>query len=107
MRVTGAFLDLSKAFDSINHKVLLWRLENIGFDEHATNLKKNYLNERSQSFVLNGIESDWINLKRGVPQGIFRTFFYLTFTSRVSKDCRKGLHGRPVCRRHFSFYIRH
>ena len=35
--VTGAFLDLSKAFDSINHKILLRRLEKIGFDDHATN----------------------------------------------------------------------
>ena len=67
--VTGAFLDLSKAFDSINHKILLRRLENIGFDEHATNLIENYLSKRTQRVVLNGIESDWINLKRGVPQG--------------------------------------
>ena len=35
--VTGAFLDLSKAFDSINHKLWLRRLEKIGFDDHATN----------------------------------------------------------------------
>ena len=61
-------LDLSKAFDSINHKILLRRLENIGFDEHANNLVENYLSERTQRVVLNGIESDWINLKRGVPQ---------------------------------------
>ena len=67
--VTGAFLDLSKAFDSINHKILLRRLENIGSDEHATNLIESYLSERTQRVVLNGIESDWINLKRGVPQG--------------------------------------
>ena len=69
--VRGAFLELSKAFDSINykHKILLRRLENLGFDKHATNLVENYLSERSQRFVLNGIESDWINLKRGVPQG--------------------------------------
>ena len=68
-KVTGAFLDLSKAFDSINHKILLRRLENIGFDKHATNLIENYLSKRTQRVVLNGIESDWINLKRGVPEG--------------------------------------
>ena len=56
--VIGAFLDLSKAFDSINHKILLRRLENIGFDEHATNLKENVLSERTQRVVLNGIESN-------------------------------------------------
>ena len=41
--VTGALSDLSKAFDSKNHKILLWRLENLGFDKHATNLIENYL----------------------------------------------------------------
>ena len=69
--VTGAFLDLSKAFDSTNHKILLQRLENIGFDKHATNLIENFFSERTQRVVLNGIESDVINLKRGVPQGTF------------------------------------
>ena len=59
--VTGAFLDLSKAFDSINHKILLQRLESIGFVEHATNLIENYLSERTHRVVLNGKESDWIN----------------------------------------------
>ena len=62
--VTGAVSNFSKAFDSINHKKLLRRLENIGFDEHATNLIENYLSERSQRVVLKGIESDWINLKK-------------------------------------------
>ena len=69
--VTGAFLDHSKAFDSINHKILLRRLENLGFDEHATNLIENYLSERSQRIVLNGIESHWINLKQEFHKVLF------------------------------------
>ena len=74
-KITGAFLDLSKAFDSINHKILLRRLKKIGFDGNATNLIENFLCERCQRIVLNGIESDWINLKRGVPHGtILGTF---------------------------------
>ena len=71
--VTGAFLYLSKAFDSINHKIMLRRLENIGFDEHATNLIENNLSERPQRVVLHGIESDWINLeKRSSARYYFR-----------------------------------
>ena len=67
--VTVAFLDLSKAFVSINHKILLRRLENIGFDEHAPNLTESYLSKRTQRVDLNEIESDWINLKIRVQQG--------------------------------------
>ena len=50
--VTGAFLNLSKAFDCINHKILLRELENIGFDEHATNLKEKYLSKSTEKVVL-------------------------------------------------------
>ena len=90
--VTGAFLDLSKAFDSINHKILLRRLENIGFDEDATNSIANYLSEISQRIVLYEIESDWINLKRGVPQGtnlgsLSFNIYVNNLAKIVEKDC--------------------
>ena len=43
---------------------MLRRLENIGFDEHATNLLEKYWSEISQRVVLNGIESDWKKLEK-------------------------------------------
>ena len=58
-------------------------MENKGFDEHATNFLEKQLNERTQRVVLNGIESNWINLKRGVPQGTFWDLYYLTITSTI------------------------
>ena len=90
--VTEAFLDLSKAFDSINHKKLIQRLENIGFDERATNLIESFLSETTHRVVLNRIESDWINLKRGVPQStilgppIFNIYVNI-LAKIVEKDC--------------------
>ena len=99
------FLDLSKAFDSVNHKKLLRRLENIGFDELATNLIENCLSERTQRMILIGIESDWINLQRGVRQGtILGLLLFNIYVNDLAKIVEKGC---TVCRRHFSFYIRH
>ena len=89
-KITGAFLDLSKAFDSINHKILLRRLEKIGFDGNATNLIENFLCERCQRIVLNGIESDWINLKRGVPQGtILGPLLFNNYVNELAKIVEK------------------
>ena len=48
---------------------MLRRLEIIGLDEIATNSKETYLSDRTQRVVLFEIESDWINLKRGVSLG--------------------------------------
>ena len=105
--VTGAFLDLSKAFDSINHKTLLRRLENIGFDEHATNLIKNYLSERTQSVVMNGIESDWINLQKGVPQSsVLGPLLFNIYVNELAKIVKKDCTVVQYADNTF-FYIRH
>ena len=67
--VCGAFLDLSKAFDSISHEILIEKLKFLGFDGTSTQLIRSYLKDRTQKVVFSGNESDWILLNRGVPQG--------------------------------------
>ena len=67
--VCGAFLDLSKAFDSISHEILIEKLKCLGFDGTSTQLIRSYLKDRTQKVVFSGNESDWILLNRGVPQG--------------------------------------
>ena len=67
--VCGAFLDLSKAFDSISHEILIEKLKCLGFDGTSTHLIRQYLKDRTQKVVFSGNESDWILLIRGVPQG--------------------------------------
>ena len=67
--VAAAFLDLSKAFDSIDHTVLNQKLVEVGFNTNACKLLSSFLYERSQTVKLGEIESDSIILERGVPQG--------------------------------------
>ena len=61
--------DLSKAFDCLNHDILIAKLEAYGFDISALNFVYNYLRERKQRTKVNGSYSSWRELKVGVPQG--------------------------------------
>lgn len=65
----GLFLDLKKAFDSIDHNILLNKLERYGIRGVAGNLLKSYLTKRKQFVQINSTSSDVLELKQGVPQG--------------------------------------
>jgi hypothetical protein len=74
--VGGVFCDLQKAFDSINHNILLSKLEYYGISGLATKLMKSYLSERYQKVVLkenssNKRTSDWELVEHGVPQDLY------------------------------------
>ena len=63
-------LDLSSAFDTVDHDVLLKRLENnFGICGTALTWFQSYLKDRSQRIVIQGAKSAGFNLKYGVPQG--------------------------------------
>ena len=65
----AAFLDLSKAFDSINHKLMIQKLSILGFSIPAQNLITSYLSNRTQRVIINNVKSGWIEVALGVPQG--------------------------------------
>ena len=70
--VGGIFCDLHKAFDCINHDVLLEKLKFYEVSGKFYNLVKSYLNGRYQKVIWshnNIIESTWGKVKQGVPQG--------------------------------------
>ena len=68
-KYTGAvFLDLTEAFDTVNHKILFSKLSYYGFQEASFNLLYN-LSDRQQRVLFNGELSDWETVSIGVPKG--------------------------------------
>ena len=65
----GIFLDLSKAFDKVWHKGLIYKLKSYGICGNLLALLKSYLNDRKQRVIINGASSSWKTIKSGVPQG--------------------------------------
>ena len=82
--VIGLFLDLSKAFDCVDHEILLQKLYNLGIRGVALKLIKSYLNGRKQYVAIktnNGvIFSDYLINDIGIPQGsILGPLFFIIY----------------------------
>ena len=69
MHVMGVFIDLSKAFDTLDHKILIDKLEHYGIRGNAKRLLESYLIGRRQYTAINGISSERMHVLYGVPQG--------------------------------------
>ena len=63
------FLDLSKAFDSLDHAILLYKLKYYGVTGTPLQLIKSYLTDRNQFVQIDNTQSSILHLKTGVPQG--------------------------------------
>ena len=64
----GVFIDLKKAFDTVDHEILLKKLCGI-IKEIANDWFKSYLTNRMQYVSIDGISSDLLKVNFGVPQG--------------------------------------
>lgn len=67
--VVVAFLDISKAFDNVNHQTVLLDLARLNFAGSVLKWFSSYLSHRFQRVVVNGRQTDFIPLEKGVPQG--------------------------------------
>ena len=68
-QLLAIFLDFSKAFDTINHDILMRKLDHMGFRGPIKSWIGSYLRNRKQYVDLGGTSSDTLDVKMGVPQG--------------------------------------
>ena len=90
----GIFIDLSKAFDTVNHDILLGKLEHYGIRGNALNLFKSYLKDRTQFTVIDKTKSKTSNIDCGVPQGsVLGPLFFFSYLSMI---CQTAAHQEKL-----------
>ena len=90
-KVGVIIIDLSKAFDSLNHELLLAKLKTYGLDSNSVSFLKSYLTNRLQRCKTNNSFSKWGKVLNGIPKGsILGPLLFNIFLNDIFLSLQKG-----------------
>lgn len=85
--VVCVFVYFNKAFDKLDHRLLLHKLRQLRIDRDVLWLMEEYLKGRTECTVLNCVKSDDVHVTSGVPQGsVLGPLFLLIYVNDISHD---------------------
>ena len=95
----GVFVDLQKAFDTVDHQILLAKLNHYEIRGVSNDWFKSYLSNRNQYVSINGFDSGLTTINCGVPQGsVIGPLLFLLYINDLNQAIK-------VCKnRHFAYY---
>ena len=87
----GVFIDLQKVFGTVNHDILLSKLNHYGIRGVVFDWFKSYLSDRTQYVTINNEKSEIQTIKYGVPQGsVLGLLLFLIYINDLSRSIKNS-----------------